>query len=719
MNSDIVRVAVPAPFADALDYLPTHNGKSHPIGTRVLVPLGKRTVVGMVAGHEKTSEVNAARLRRILSDLDSAPLLPIQVFETVAWAAKYYFHPLGEALLGALPRSLRDGKTVGSPLRTRYRRREAEVHRRLGREQKRLLDMVIAAGSVGLLPDELSTADRARLVKLNSYGLLEIVPESLPLVSEPHTTLSDEQSYATSNLIKDIGHFSTTVIEGVTGSGKTEVYMEVVREVLKRRQQALILVPEISLTPQLLKRLEVGLGIEIAPYHSALTESDRLRVWQRARLGMTQVVVGTRSAVFLPLRNLGLLVVDEEHDSSFKQQEGFRYHARDVAVYRGQREQVPVVLCSATPSMETILNRKRGRYKALFLRERARGSRTPTIRVVDLRQRNLTGGMSPELLELMGRHLDSGGQVMLFLNRRGYSPVVTCPNCGEGLECRHCSARLTWHKADGRLMCHYCGTARSLPTSCPSCNHNGMRLTGQGTEQIESVIKDLFPSAVVVRIDRDSTRRKGRLSALLDAAQTGAADILIGTQMLAKGHDFGNLTLAAILDADQGLLGPDFRAPERMAQLLVQVAGRAGRRATMGDVVVQTRQPQNPLLQRLLCGGYFEFAKEVLSERQIASLPPYKTIALLRAEASSEHKPERFLISAGAVLSKEAGVSFLGPAPAPLARKAGRYRYQILLEATSRLRLHAALRRCYFDVLKLPQARGVRVSLDIDPIDLT
>lgn len=712
-------VAVRAPFADALDYLPIEYGKHHPIGTRVLVPLGQRTVVGIVAGHRMTSEIKVARLRRILKELDSVPLLPNRVFETITWAAKYYLHPLGDALLGTFPKPLREGRAVKSPSEMRYRLSEGVVMPRLGSAQKRLLDLIIDAGMAGLSPDDLSAVDRGRLRKLNSHGLLATVPETLPKVSESQVALNAEQGQATSEIIKKFGHFCTTVVEGVTGSGKTEVYMEVVREALKRDQQALILVPEISLTPQLLKRLQLGLGVEIAPYHSALTEGDRLRVWQRARLGMAQVVVGTRSAVFLPLRRLGVLVVDEEHDSSFKQQEGFRYHARDVAVYRGQVESVPVVLCSATPSMETILNRKRGRYKALYLTKRAQGAQPPSMRVVDLRQRTLKGGMSPELLELIGRHLGKGGQVMLFLNRRGYSPVVSCSECGEAIECHRCSARLTWHKAKSRLVCHYCGSERSLPPACPSCKNDGLRLIGQGTERIESVMREMFPTAILTRIDRDTTRRKGQLSALLDSAETGEADVLVGTQMLAKGHDFANLTLAAILDADQGLLGSDFRAPEKMAQLLVQVAGRAGRRSTLGDVVVQTRQPHNSLLEKLLAGGYSSFSEEVLRERYSAELPPYSAMAILRAEASSESKPERFLLAARKALSNESGVGFLGPAPAPLARRLGRYRYQILLEARSRTRLHAALQRRYFDILKLPQARGVRISLDVDPIDLT
>ncbi|MGH8273632.1 MAG: replication restart helicase PriA, partial [Gammaproteobacteria bacterium] len=496
------------------------------------------------------------------------------------------------------------------------------------------------------------------------------------------------------------------------------VYLAAIREVLARGRQALVVVPEIALTPQLVARFESALGIAIAAYHSGLADGERLRVWLAARAGEASVSVGTRSAVFLPLAAPGRIVVDEEHDSSLKQQDGFRYHARDLAVYRAHAANVPVVLGSATPSLESLANVRAKRYRRLALDARAGGASLPALRLVDVRGQRLEAGLSNQLLAAIARHLDAGTQVLVFLNRRGFAPVMMCHACGAPLECKRCTARMTYHRARNRLLCHHCGAERPVPDTCPACGAAELTPLGKGTERLEVVLARHFPGVPLVRVDRDATRRRGRLAELMRDAASGAARILIGTQMLAKGHDFQALTLAAVVDADQGLYGADFRAAERMAQLIVQVAGRAGRGEQPGEVLIQTRHPDHPLLAELLRHGYAGFAERALAEREAANLPPYGSLALLRAEATQETHPRDFLTQAAERFAKIRDVHCLGPAPAPMLRRAGRYRYQILLEARERPQLQTALTHALPDIMALDSARRVRVSLDVDPADL-
>ncbi|MGH8162563.1 MAG: replication restart helicase PriA, partial [Gammaproteobacteria bacterium] len=412
------------------------------------------------------------------------------------------------------------------------------------------------------------------------------------------------------------------------------------------------------------------------------------------------------------------IVVDEEHDTSLKQQDGFRYHARDLAVYRARKLDIPIVLGSATPSFESLANAKTGRYRQLVLAERAGGASPPAIKRIDVRGQRMEAGLSNALLDAIGRHLSAGDQVLVFLNRRGFAPVVLCNACGEPLECSRCSARFTWHRSRDRLICHHCGAERPLPEQCPECGGELVAL-GKGTERLETLLAEHFPNAPIIRVDRDATRRRGRLAELMTEAASGKARILVGTQMLAKGHDFRSLTLAAVVDADQGLYGADFRAPERMAQLITQVAGRAGRGEKAGEVLIQTRHPDHPLLLELLRHGYAGFAERALAERETSNLPPYGALALIRAEATNEAAPRNFLAAASRLLAGVRGLHIMGPAPAPLLRRAGRYRYQLLLEARERKTLQNALARLYPQVLELPAARRVRIALDVDPADLT
>ncbi|MGH8224966.1 MAG: primosomal protein N' [Gammaproteobacteria bacterium] len=720
MSEAVIKVAVPAPFAAALDYLPPAGVEASalPVGVRVRVPLGRRKLVGVVLGHAERSALADTRLRRVAEVLDGEPLVPAELLELVAFAARYYHYPPGEALAAVLPTPLRQGKPARLPTPARYRLAAGIEFKSRTQGQAELVARLHEAGASGLALEALAPADRARIRRLAAQGVVEPAPERETTTRPAALTLNPEQQAAAEAVIATLAEYAPFLLDGVTGSGKTEVYLEVIREVLARGRQALVIVPEIALTPQLIKRFEAALGLAVAVYHSGLAQGERLRVWLEARAGTAPVVIGTRSALFLPLAEPGLIVVDEEHDGSFKQQDGFRYHARDLAVYRARALGVPVILGTATPSLESLANVNAGRYRRLVLSKRAGDAKPPVLKRVDVRGQRMEAGLSNALLDAIGRHLAAGDQVLVFLNRRGFAPVVLCNGCGTPLVCKRCSARLTWHRERDRLLCHHCGAERPLPEVCPECGAPELAALGKGTERLELVLAERFPDVPIARVDRDATRRRGRLAELMRDAASGAARILVGTQMLAKGHDFQALTLAAIVDADQGLYGVDFRAPERMAQLITQVAGRAGRGARPGEVLIQTRHPDHPLLAELLQHGYAGFAKRALAEREAAGLPPYGALALIRAESTQETPPRDFLAEAAKLFKGARGLHVLGPAPAPMLRRAGRYRYQLLLEAKERTALQDALTRRYPKVLELPAARRVRIALDVDPADL-
>ena len=721
MSEPLLRVAVPAPFAEPLDYLPPLNADPPPVGARVRVPLARARTVGVVVEYAEQASVAAGRLRRVQEVLDAEPLVPAELLELIRFAATYYHYPPGETLASVLPVPLRQGKPARAATPKRYRLRGGEAPVMRGTQQQKLMAVLAEAGAAGVAYDDFDAGDRKRLRQFLERALIEPVPEAAPTPVRPEAPLplNPAQQAAADEIMGARGTFAAFLLEGVTGSGKTEVYLAAIRDALKRGLQALVLVPEIALTPQLIARFEASLGIAIAAYHSGLSDGERLGTWLAARSGAARVIVGTRSAVFLPLARPGVIVVDEEHDASFKQQEGLRYHGRDLAVYRARELGVPVVLGSATPALESLANVNAGRYRKLALPERAGMARAPAITLIDVRGQRFDAGLSNRLLATAREHLDAGGQVLFFLNRRGFAPVVLCHACGDPIECKRCSARMTYHRGRDRLLCHHCGAQRPVPPKCPSCGEPEQLLgLGKGTERLEAVLGAHFPDVKMVRVDRDTTRRRGSLDALMSVAASGEARILVGTQMLAKGHDFKALTLVAIVDADQGLYGIDFRAPERMAQLIVQVSGRAGRADRAGQVVIQTRQPEHPLFHDLLRGGYERFAARALAERQTEALPPFGAQALVTAQAGREEAVREFLQKAANVLRSAPNIRCLGPAPAPMLRRAGRFRYQLLLEAGERSALHRALAAYYPRVLSLPEARRVRVALDVDPIDL-
>ena len=716
-----VLVAVPRPLLQAFDYLPPAGRDAASIqpGTRVRVPLGHGEVVGMVLGHGQAA---AAALKPVAAVLDAQPLLHGELWTSLRWLARYLHAPPGEVFATALPTPLRQGEPL--PDTTMHAWRLTEAGRtalpamRSGRPQALAARLAAAAIDEATL-DADSPGWRTAMRSLGQRELVERVPlETAPAPTLPivPVQLNDEQRLAADAVIDAAGGFAALLLDGVTGSGKTEVYLAAIADCLARGRQALVLVPEIGLTPQMLARFRMRLGIEVDALHSGLSDGERARVWTRALRGQAQVVVGTRSAVFVPLPRAGLIVVDEEHDASYKQFDGIRYHARDVALVRARNLEVPVLLGSATPSLESLHNAHAGRHAHLRLSRRAGDAQPPVVRVLDVRKRPLQAGLSPQLLEAIDAALRDAGQVLVFRNRRGYAPVLLCHDCGWSAQCRRCDAAMTVHAGGRRLQCHHCGARAAVPQACPECASLALQPQGNGTERIEELLAARFAGFPVVRIDRGSTGRRDALQTHL-ARLGDAPGILIGTQMLAKGHDLPNLTLVAVVGIDEGLYSADFRSAEKLAQLLVQVAGRAGRAQRAGTVLLQTHHPGHPLLDTLLHGGYPAFAAAELEQRAAAGFPPFAHLALLRAEAKQADAPQQLLAAASALLA-DAGIALHGPLPAPMPRRAGFQRMQLLLASPDRTRLQRALDALMPRLHALSQARRARWSLDVDPVEL-
>ena len=731
MSVRIARVAVAAPLHSLFDYrIPAAGGIA--VGCRVRVPFGRTRTIGVVTALLGQSEFPADKLKPVEAVLDLEPLLQQHDIDFLTWVAGYYHHPPGEVIAAALPLRLRKAEQALKPGGPGWRLtaagkaqiaspparapRQAELLSWLGQRPHG------EAASVELksaLPGSAATLRTLRAKGWIEARTLTAVADRVVL-SADSPQLNVDQADVLARLSGDLDTFSVSLLDGVTGSGKTEVYLRLAAEVLAAGGSVLVLVPEISLTPQLLRRFRTRLGGTVRVMHSGLSDSEREQTWHRLRLGLSRVLLGTRSSIFTPIADLGLVLVDEEHDPSFKQMEGFRYSARDLAIVRAQRADCPVVLGSATPSLESLRNAQSGRYRHLRLDRRAGGAQPPRVDLLDIRDQPLQSGMAQPLLDRVAAALGKGEQVILFLNRRGYAPVLSCFSCGWLSDCPRCDARQTLHKFSGLLWCHHCGAQRPLPRSCPECGAKDLHPLGQGTEQLEGFLAQRFPDYPLIRVDRDATARKGSLEALLERLHAAEAALLVGTQMLAKGHHFPRVTLVGVLDADGGLYSADFRATERMAQLLVQVAGRAGRGDRPGRVLIQTRYPDHPLLQALVRKGYRAFAEQALLERQAAAMPPFSHQALMRADATRQEYARALLeqvVGWAKGLSVE-GVEMWGPVPAPMARRAGRHRVHLLFQANRREALHALLQRLPAEVAEMPAAKRVRWSLDVDPLDL-
>jgi len=729
----VLQVALPVPLPRLFDYRAPDAAAPDDVGRRVRVGFGPRELVGVVAAVGPPAP-DAPELRPILERLDPAPLLHGELFDSLRWLARYTHAPLGEVLATALPAALRRGEPLPDTHAWAWRltaQGEAALPGlRTGSRPARLAALLQASARDEDALDAQFEGWRAAARSLQQRGLAErfAVPASaIAPAPQPGPTPEPEQQAAI-DAIRAADGFAPMLLDGVTGSGKTEVYLHAIADCLARGRQALVLVPEIGLTPQLLARFRARLGVPVHATHSRLNDNERARVWAAAWRGEARVVVGTRSAVFTPLPDAGLIVVDEEHDASYKQQDGIRYHARDFAIVRARALAVPVLLGSATPSLETLHNATGGRYRYLRLSRRAGAARPPEVRVTDVRKRPLEAGLSQPMFDAIGAELDAGGQVLVFRNRRGYAPVLLCHDCGWSAQCPRCGGAgqgrpMTVHAQGRRLQCHHCGHRRPAPPACPDCASLALQPQGVGTERIEEVLAVRFPDVPVLRIDRGSTRRRDAMERLLgDLGERPG--ILVGTQMLAKGHDLAQLGLVCVVGIDEGLYSADFRSHEKLAQLLIQVAGRAGRAQRPGRVLLQTHHPDHPLLATLIHGGYHAFAAEALALREAAGFPPFASLALLRAEARHAGPPLAFLQAARQVLEQAVAArggedpAISGPMPAPMPRRAGMHRAQLLLSSPTRPALHAALHAAVPAIHALAEARRVRWSLDVDPVDL-
>jgi len=721
----ILRLALPVPLNTLFDYRSLTPTAPAP-GSRVQVPFGKRQLVGIVIEQVAASDHDPEKLKTIERVLDEHPLLSAELMATLRWAARYYQHPLGEVLNAALPVALRSSRALPDTGIEALRRTAvadtpaADPGPRSGTRAEALLQ-TLAQGPLAITDARTRSGASGAVVRAAlARGWIErtqLPQAAIKLVAQAGPPLNAEQSAAAHAVIAAADGFAPFLLDGVTGSGKTEVYLEIIRSCIARGRQALVLVPEIALTPQTQRRFRERLGIEIAALHSGLGERERARAWLAAARGEAPVILGTRSALFVPLQSPGVIVIDEEHDASYKQQEGFRYHARDLAVMRAKVLEVPVVLGSATPSLESLANVEAGRYRSLRLSHRAGLAQPPALQVVDLRRQTLQHGLAPSTLDAIAACIARGEQALIFKNRRGYAPVLMCHDCGWSAQCPHCDRALTLHRNAGRLRCHHCGFEQVLPRACPSCGGLALHPLGAGTERLEEALSAHFPDTPIVRVDRDTTRGRRTRDALLDSLPNRGARILIGTQMLAKGHDLPHLTLVVVVGVDEGLHSTDFRASERLGQLVVQVAGRAGRAERPGHVFLQTHDPTHPLLGILLNGGYRPLAQQLLKERRDAGLPPFAQFALLRAEGTNKDALDAFL-SAAAKSADAAAILAHGPLAAPMPRRAGAFRGQVLIEAGERSALQAFLPP-WLDALRAwPGERALRWSIDVDPVDL-
>jgi primosomal protein N' (replication factor Y) len=728
----VLRVAINVPLSRLFDYLPPSTCKRMPEpGCRVKVPFGRRTQCAMLLELGDASELPMSKLRRAHEVLDEAPLLRPSDLWLIRFTSDYYHHPIGEVVAAALPALLRQGKAlhpaVGHLAPTDAgRAADVAALERKAPRQAGLLALLQQRGPLSF--DQLDQAApgwkrlRRSLVEKNWAEVVETrsAAAAIPDVpaAEAGPALNPDQSSAL-RAVSERSGFSVSLLDGVTGSGKTEVYLSLIGDVLARSQQALVLVPEIGLTPQFVSRLQTRLALRPVILHSSLSDSVRRDGWRAARDGSARLIVGTRSAVFAPMKSPGLIVVDEEHDSSFKQQEGLRYSARDLAVARAKELEIPVVLGSATPSLETLQRCAEGMYRRLVLPVRAGRAVPPLLSLVDLNRHPSTSGLSRPVIEATRKHRAEGGQVLVFLNRRGFAPTLVCRQCAMIAECSRCDARMTVHARRGRLMCHHCGAMRPLDTRCRNCG-GAVKPLGHGTERLEDALSLMFPDELVSRIDSDSTRPKGSLHKALEMATGGETGILIGTQILSKGHHFPKLTLVVVIDADQGLFSTDFRGTERLAQSLMQVAGRAGREKRQGQVMIQTAFASHPFWHELLQGGYERVAASALAEREKAAWPPFSRLALLRAAATRRQDTHDFLetLRASASAINVDGVRILGPVSAPMERLAGRYRAQLLFQSRNRQPLYRLLQALRDELEASAAARRVRWSIDVDPIEL-
>ena len=725
----IIRVALNVPVDTLFDYQ-SEDATQQDIGLRACVPFGKKRITGVIIAVNSETQIPAEKLKSAYCIFREINPLPAALLDLFHFCSQYYHHPLGLVVMNGLPVKLRSSKPVKLKLSSN------NLQYSLTETGKQIdLSSILARQRIArsLLTEfhhtTTLTNPQAKQISPRAGKLLQewIQLKWVSAIPMPATVvkkiaaipmLTAEQEIAVNAITTDIQQFNTWLLHGVTGSGKTEVYLRIIDHVLAQGKQALLLIPEISLTPQLEAVFRVRFpAVHLVSLHSGLSDTERLTGWLQAQRGEAKIILGTRLAVFTPLPDLGLVIVDEEQDSSFKQQDGLRYSARDLAIFRAKENNIPVVLGSATPSLESYYNAINGRYRSVRLLSRAiKNAALPLIQCIDTRTNKIQEGLSEPLINALGKCLAEKHQSLVFINRRGYAPVLLCKACAWTALCQRCSSRLVVHLRDKNLCCHHCGHRENFPRACPHCGNQDIAPFGQGTQRVEETLTAHFPAARILRIDRDSIRRKNAWQDILQAIHAQEVDILVGTQLLAKGHDFPNLSLVGILNADTSLYSTDFRASERLFAQLMQVAGRAGRANVAGHVLIQTEFPGHPLYHALQKHDYDALAQTLLAERKTAGFPPFVYQALLRAEAHNIAIVLDFLTQAANLANPPSSVEIFDPVPAQMLRLKGLERAHLLIQSSSRKQLQAFIAEWYTRINTLP-AHKVRWVLDIDPLE--
>lgn len=729
-NTNFLQVALPVPLNSCFDYkISEQQLNKVQVGCRVLVPFGRKSVIGIAIGVVNKTSVELNKVKAVIEVLDDAQVLSPTQMKLAEWLASFYIYPLGEVISTMLPKLLRTSTHLPNSLLSEVLElsqtvSQNDIETQLARSKKQLslyqeLQMRDAPIELSEVRQTFSQAVVKALIEkgIAATSTIETAakPWHLKLEIAEHKRASTEQAIAITAVNQAQG-FAPFLLEGITGSGKTEVYLQVIEQVLSNKQQVLVLVPEIGLTPQTVARFEQRFGSVVGVWHSGLTDNQRLQLWQQAQSNQVGIVIGTRSSIFLPMPALGMIIVDEEHDDSFKQQDGLRYHARDVAAYRAQQAKVRLVLGSATPSLETLHNALHGKYRHLQLLQRAGNARLPTTHLLDTNGQQLTAGIAPAMIGRIKHQLEQGNQVLVFVNRRGFAPALLCTSCGNVETCSECDTPYTVHLHDRSLQCHRCAKVKRYPNECSECGSEQINTRGVGTEQVQQALGSLFPEHSCVRIDSDSIRGK-KLHTLLKQIRQNQHQILVGTQILSKGHHFENVTLALILNVDGFLFSSDFRAPEKLGQLVTQISGRAGRADKPGEVWLQSSQVGNPLLQDLINNGYAHFARTILEERRHANLPPTVWQIAIRAEHKDQARAIEFMQFANRLLSQFANLQISGPFPAGIEKKQDRYRFVCIAQSSSLGYLTKALTQAKKALSDYHLASTVRWSVDVLPSD--
>ena len=631
-------------------------------GTRVVVPFGKKSIIGIVV--KKISNPNSLKgLKEIISIADNHTCFDKSIFNTILWASEYYHHPIGEVFFSFMPTLLRkkNDKTI-------------------------------------------SSLNKASEYKLNAKD------KKFKLTKEQNATLSK---------LNKIKEFNPSLIYGVTGSGKTEIYLQLVEKFIKKNKSVLVLVPEINLIPQLVKRFEDRFSGEIGIYHSRQTPNQRLKVWLKSKFGEIKIVIGTRSSVLMPLKNLGAIIIDEEHDHSYKQAEGFKFSGKDLAIKRAQLENIPIFLGSATPSLQTLKLVKEKKYKKFDLLRRVDGKKPPKLIPLDISDSTLLGGIAIQTMGIIEAAINRGEQVLIFINRRGFAPLYECDNCGWVASCSSCESNLVFHKSKNRLICHKCESVYAVNHNCPDCQSTELNTFGTGTERVEEVLKNTFKKVPIIRMDYDSTRLKGSIEAIYEKANESNEAILVGTQMLSKGHDFPKVTLCVILNADSGLLSPEMNGVEKIAQQLIQVSGRAGRNNNLAQVIIQTRYPNDENLKQIKTGNYQLVADQCLKTNKALGIPPYSNVSILRATSPNPQSCIQFLEKVSELLDNKKNISITGPLPSIPLKIKGNSRNHLIIKSDTKTYLNRVLKFLTNEIQNWPETKKVKWAYDIDPYDMS